>query len=120
MAPRSSRSPTRLFPIPTANSSKRTISGSPSSTTPAAAFGIGWTSECLRELLEQFSADRTGFNPEVAAIVPMQARYVIGPDDIIAYADIDDIIAYAYINVDYRSEPELSAVLLVLQRLHNA
>ena len=51
------------------------------------------------------------FNPEVAAIVPMQARYVIGPDDIIAYADI---------NVDYRSEPELSAVLLVLQRLQNA
>jgi peroxiredoxin len=77
----------------------------------AAAFGIGWTSECLRELFEQFSTDRTGFNPEVAAIVPMQARYVIGPDDIIAYADI---------NVDYRSEPELSAVLLVLQRLQNA
>jgi len=77
----------------------------------AAAFGIGWTSECLREMFEQFSADTTGFNPEVAAIVPMQARYVIGPDDIIAYADI---------NVDYRSEPELSAVLLVLQRLQNA
>ena len=77
----------------------------------AAAFGIGWTSECLRELFEQFSTDWTGFNPEVAAIVPMQARYVIGPDDIIAYADI---------NVDYRSEPELSAVLLVLQRLQNA
>ena len=33
----------------------------------------GWTSECLRELFEQFSTDRTGFNPEVAAIVPMQA-----------------------------------------------
>ena len=77
----------------------------------ATAFGIGWTSECLRELFEQFSTDRTGFNPEVAAIVPMQARYVIGPDDIIAYADI---------NVDYRSEPELSAALLVLQRLQNA
>ena len=75
------------------------------------AFGIGWTSQCLRELFEQFSADTTGFNPEVAAIVPMQARYVIGPDDIIAYADI---------NVDYRSEPELFAVLLVLQRLQNA
>ena len=41
----------------------------------------------------------------------MQARYVIGPGDIIAYADI---------NVDYRSEPELFAVLLVLQRLQNA
>ena len=77
----------------------------------AAAFGIGWTSECLRELFEQFSTDWTGFNPEVPAIVPMQARYVIGPDDIIAYADI---------NVDYRSEPELSAVLRVLQRLQNA
>ena len=59
-------------------------------------------------MFEQFSADTTGFNPEVAAIVPMQARYVIGPDDIIEYADI---------NVDYHSEPELSAVLLVLQRL---
>ena len=77
----------------------------------AAAFGIGWTSECLRELFEQFSAGTTGFNPEVAAIVPMQARYVIGPDDTIAYADI---------NVDYRSEPELFAVLLALQRLQNA
>lgn len=77
----------------------------------AGAFGIGWTSECLRELFEQFSTERTGFNPEVAAIVPMQPRYVIGPNDIIAYADI---------NVDYRSEPELSAVLLVLQRLQNA
>ena len=62
-------------------------------------------------MFERFSADTTGFNPEVAAIVPMQARYVIGPDD---------IIAYAVINVDYRSEPELSAVLLVLQRLQNA
>jgi peroxiredoxin len=50
----------------------------------ATAFGIGWTSEYLRELFEQFSTDRTGFNPEVAAIVPMQARYVIGPDNIIA------------------------------------
>ena len=39
------------------------------------------------------------------------SHYVIGPDDIIAYADI---------NVDYRSEPELSAVLLVLQRLQYA
>ena len=48
------------------------------------------------------------FNPEVTPIAPMQARYVIRPDDIIAYADI---------NVDYRSEPELSEVLLVLQRL---
>jgi hypothetical protein len=38
-------------------------------------------------------------------------RYVIGPDDSVAYADI---------NVDYRSEPELFAVLLVLQRLQNA
>ena len=77
----------------------------------AAAFGLGWTSECLREVFEQFSTDRTGFNPEVAAIAPMQARYVIRPDDIIAYADI---------NVDYRSESELSAVLLVLRRLQNA
>jgi hypothetical protein len=58
-------------------------------------------------MFEQFSADTAGFNPEVAAIIPMQARYVIGPDDIIAYADI---------NVDYHSEPELSSVLLVLQR----
>jgi hypothetical protein len=75
------------------------------------AFGIGWTSECLRELFEQFSTDRTGFNPEVAAIVQCRPRYVIGPDDSVAYADI---------NVDYRSEPELFAVLLVLQRLQNA
>jgi hypothetical protein len=43
--------------------------------------------------------------------VPMQARYVIGPDDSVAYADV---------NVDYRSEPELFAVLLVLHRLQNA
>jgi len=115
MVPLSLLSPSRLFPIATVNSSKRTISASPSSTTPAAlpaaAFGIGWTSESLREMFEQFSAYTTGFNPEVAAIVPMQARYVIGPDDIIAYAEI---------NVDYRSEPELSAVLLELQRLQNA
>ena len=34
---------------------------------------------------------------------PMQARYVIGPDDIIAYADI---------NVDYRSKSKVSAALL--------
>ena len=77
----------------------------------AAAFGIGWTSECLRELFEQFSTGRTGFNPEVPAIAPMQARYVIEPDDIIVYADI---------NIDYRSKPELSAVLAALQRLQNA
>jgi peroxiredoxin len=29
----------------------------------AAAFGIGWTSECLREMFEQFSADTTGLIP---------------------------------------------------------
>src|ERR1700682_4849014 len=34
----------------------------------AAAFGIGWTSECLRELFEQFSTDWTGFDPDVPAI----------------------------------------------------
>ena len=109
MVPRSSRSPaSRKF-------EQENNLGFPilddTSGIAAAAFGIGWTSECLREMFEQFSADTTGFNPEVAAIVPMQARYVIGPDDIIAYADI---------NVDYRSEPELSAVLLMLQRLQNA
>ena len=71
------------------------------------ALGIGWTSERLRELFEQFSTDRTGFNPEVRS----HPRYVIGPDDSVAHADI---------NVDYRSEPGLFAVLLVLQRLQNA
>ena len=39
-----------------------------------------------------------------------------GPDD----EESPRCIAYADINVGYRSEPELSAVLLVLRRLQNA
>jgi hypothetical protein len=55
-------------------------------------------------LFEQFSIDRIGFKPEFAAIVPVPPRYVIGPYD---------IIGYAAINVDYRSEPELSEIVIV-------
>ena len=114
--PRWSRSPTRLCsryqPQIRAREQSRFPHPRRHQRIAAAAFGIGWTSECLRELFKQFSTDGTGFNPEVAAIVPMQAPvHVIGRDDSVAYADI---------NVDYRSEPELFAVLLVLQRLQNA
>jgi hypothetical protein len=61
-------------------------------------------------LFEQFSAERTGFNPEVSVIAPMQARYVIGQDNMIAYADI---------NADYHNQPEPAEILPVLRRLQS-
>jgi peroxiredoxin len=74
----------------------------------AVAFGIGWTSAYLQSLYDQFSAEQTGFNPERSWIVPMQARYVIGPDSVIAYAEISS---------DYHQRPEPPEILPVLRSL---
>jgi Phosphoenolpyruvate phosphomutase len=74
----------------------------------ALAFGIGWTSAYLQSLYDQFSAEQTGFNPERSWVVPMQARYVIGPDNVIAYAEISS---------DYHQRPEPSKILPVLRSL---
>jgi hypothetical protein len=43
-------------------------------------------------------------------ILPVQARYVIGADGIIAYADI---------NADYHHQPEPAEILPVLRRLQS-
>ena len=74
-------------------------------------WGIGWTSECLRDLLNSSAPIGPVLIPRSQPSSQCRPWYVIGPDDSVAYADI---------NVDYRSEPELFAVLLVLQRLQNA
>jgi hypothetical protein len=43
-------------------------------------------------------------------MLPMQARYVIGADGMIAYAEI---------NADYRHQPEPAEILPVLRRLQS-
>jgi hypothetical protein len=70
------------------------------------AFGIGWTSECLCEFVRTVQHRPDRLKSRGRSHRPNARQYVIGPDEIVAYADI---------NVDYRSEPELSAVLLVLR-----
>lgn len=77
--------------------------------TVAAQFGVRWTApEYLREIHHQLGADLTQFNGEDSWTLPMPARYVIGPNGVIAYAEI---------NPDYTRRPEPSDIFPVLDRL---
>ena len=65
----------------------------------------------LQSLYDQFVADRTGDSPEPSWIEPMQARYVIGRDGTIVYADI---------NADYRQHPDPCEIVPLLREMNRA
>jgi peroxiredoxin len=75
----------------------------------AAQFGVRWTlPDDLREIHKRVGADLTQFNGEDSWTLPMPARYAIGSDGRIAYAEI---------NPDYTVRPEPSDVFPILDRL---
>lgn len=75
----------------------------------AAKFGIRWhLLEEVQAVHKQLGADLVAFNGEDSWTLPMPARYVIGQDGVIAYAEI---------NPDYTRRPEPSDVFPVLDQL---
>jgi Peroxiredoxin len=75
----------------------------------AAAFGLRFSlPDYLVELYKGFKNDLPTFNDDPAWVLPMPARYVIGTDGIIAYAEV---------NPDYTQRPDPSELLPVLDKL---
>ena len=75
----------------------------------ADAFGIRFALPAdLVSLYKSFKNDLPTFNDNPAWVLPMPARYVIGRDGIIAYAEV---------NPDYTQRPDPSELLPVLDRL---
>jgi peroxiredoxin len=75
----------------------------------ANALGIRFAlPDYLVELYKSFKNDLPTFNNDPAWVLPMPARYVIGTDGIIAYAEV---------NPDYTQRPDPSELLPVLDRL---
>jgi peroxiredoxin len=75
----------------------------------ANAFGIRFAlPEYLVELYKGFKNDLPVFNDDPSWVLPMPARYVIGTDGLIAYAEV---------NPDYTQRPDPSELLPVLERL---
>ena len=78
----------------------------------AEKFGIRWhLPEDVQAVHKQLGADLVAFNGEDSWTLPMPARYVIGPDGVIAYAEI---------NPDYTRRPEPSDVFAVLDHLNRS
>jgi peroxiredoxin len=76
----------------------------------ADAFGIRFAlQDYLIELYKTFKNDLPAFNDDPSWVLPMPARFVIG---------IDGIIAYAEVNPDYTQRPDPSELLPVLDRLN--
>jgi peroxiredoxin len=75
----------------------------------AVAYGIRWSPRDLASMEAQLGK-LSGLSTEPVWILPMQARYVIGADGIITYADI---------NADYHYQPEPVEILPVLRRLQS-
>ncbi len=72
-------------------------------------FGLRWhLSPDLQAVHKQLGADLTAFNGEASWTLPMPARYVIAPDGVIAYAEV---------NADYTRRPEPAGVFPILDRL---
>ncbi|MBL6082162.1 AhpC/TSA family protein [Belnapia sp. T18] len=64
--------------------------------------------EDLIEVYRQFGNDLAKTNDDSSGVLPMPARYVIGTDGVIAYAEV---------NPDYTRRPDPSELLPVLDRL---
>lgn len=78
----------------------------------AAAFGLRWrVQDELKAVMRGFKVDLAVFNGEPSWTLPMAARYVIAPDGLIAYAEV---------NADYTRRPDPSELLPTLQRLRRA
>jgi peroxiredoxin len=75
----------------------------------ADAFGIRFAlPDYLVEVYRSFGNNLPVVNDDAAWVLPMPARYVIG---------IDGVIAYAEVNPDYTHRPDPSELLPVLDRL---
>jgi peroxiredoxin len=75
----------------------------------AASYGLRWKiPEDLRQVHQQLGADLTIFNDEASWTLPMPARYVVGQNGVVAYAEI---------NPDYTQRPEPDDLLPVLDAL---
>ena len=75
----------------------------------AAAFGIRFRlQDELIDLYKRLKVDLSTINDEPSWTLPMPARYVIGQDGVIAYAEV---------NPDYTRRPEPDELLPVLERL---
>ncbi|TGX49595.1 AhpC/TSA family protein [Sphingomonas gei] len=78
----------------------------------AAQFGLRFAvPDDLIEVYRQFGNDLSAINDDTAWVLPMPARYVIGTDGVIAYAEV---------NPDYTRRPDPSELLPVLDRLRAA
>jgi peroxiredoxin len=74
-------------------------------------FGLRFSlPDDLIEVYRQFGADLTEVNGDPSGVLPMPARYVIGTDGVIAYAEV---------NPDYTRRPDPSELLPVLDRLRS-
>jgi peroxiredoxin len=75
----------------------------------AASYGLRWKiPKDLQQVHRQLGVDLAIFNGEASWTLPMPARYVIGQDGVVAYAEI---------NPDYTQRPEPDDVLPVLDAL---
>jgi peroxiredoxin len=78
----------------------------------AASFGLRFSlPDYLVDLYKSFKNDLPTFNNDPAWVLPMPARYVVGMDGVIAYAEV---------NPDYTQRPAPSELLPVLDRLKPA
>jgi peroxiredoxin len=78
-------------------------------TAVAAEFGLRFSlPDDLIAVYKQFGNDLPKINNDPAWVLPMPARYVIGTDGVIAYAEV---------NPDYTRRPDPSELLPVLDRL---
>jgi peroxiredoxin len=75
----------------------------------AAEIGLRFSlPEELIQVYRQFGDDLAEINDDPSWVLPMPARYVIGTDGVIAYAEV---------NPDYTRRPDPSELLPVLDRL---
>jgi peroxiredoxin len=75
----------------------------------AAEFGLRFSlPEDLVEVYKQFGNDLPKINNDPSWVLPMPARYVIGTDGMIVYAEV---------NPDYTQRPDPSDLLPMLERL---
>lgn len=78
----------------------------------ADAFGIRFAlPDDLVDLYKSFKNDLPAFNGDPAWVLPMPARFVIGTDGVIAYAEV---------NPDYTRRPDPSELLPTLDSLRRA
>lgn len=78
----------------------------------AAEFGLRFSLPAdLVEVYKQFGNDLPRINDEPSWVLPMPARYVIGTDGVIAYAEV---------NPDYTQRPDPSELLPVIEQLRES